>query len=246
VNPTQDAVSVEDWNEQVSARNNHPTFASDGPNTVSPSEGIIDALVAFLNFDDAKWDKVFSDIELVTTVGNDTQKIKHTLVATADAARGAQFYGNWCFRCHEAPDNDSDNNSLISIDGFIDDQGSLSELRHIAQWGRAGTSMTRSRLGYPTSADVADVIAFLNSVKAGEVSDGVGFTGVGDAIVGKTKYDAHCKGCHVADDLAKKHFSMQRDLSEVSSIMKDVAKLSQKEINDLAAFFTSDAVKTDQ
>jgi len=124
-------------------------------------------------------------------------------------------------------------------------------------------------MGYPNASNVADLFAYLNAVKDGSITDGVGFTGTGDASVGQTIYDNNCAGCHNAgqydttalcfsretgakldeancteneadaSDLSMRNFAMKRDLSDVSSIMGNVTKLTDQDILDLAAFFRS-------
>ncbi len=279
-NPSSSVVTAADWNTMVRdpVANDHPNFSSAGNNTVVPNEEIVAAMVSFLNADDAKWDKVFASINPNTT----DSTIDYELLSTADATRGGQFYAHTCFRCHGAPNNQGPNpfnggqsGVVRNLMTYLDTPSSLSKLRHVAQWGRAGTlRMTRNRLGFPDSSNIADLIAYLKDVKEGTITDGIGFTGAGDAVAGQAIYDENCAGCHKvseydtealcfsrttgallagdtcttsdanASDLNQRSFGMQRDLSEVSSIMGNVTKLSFKDINDLAAFFRSDTATT--
>ena len=273
--PSTNVVSPGDWNAMVraSAANDHPNFSSNGDNSVVPDEQVINALVAFINSDEAKASNVFSSI----TVDAGTSSLDYEVVSTGSVTAGESFYADTCFRCHRAPDNQGPNplngfqTSFVgNLMTYMDTPSKLSKLRHVAQWGRAGSFvMTRDRMGYPNASNVADLFAYLNAVKDGSITDGVGFTGTGDASVGQTIYDNNCAGCHNAgqydttalcfsretgakldeancteneadaSDLSMRNFAMKRDLSDVSSIMGNVTKLTDQDILDLAAFFRS-------
>ncbi len=276
-------ISAEDWNAvlnvegtNIKKSDEHPNFDSsaDGRiNSVAPSNEVIEALTAFLNYEDAKWSKVFESIEPDTN----SETIDHTLVSTANSARGAQYYATYCFRCHGAPNNSGPNllNGFSStVTGnfatYLNSEGNHSRLRFRAQWGKAGSAMTRTRLGDPTSADVADLMAFLQGVNLGDITEGTGFSHLGDVTAGNTMYDNICANCHKAKvydttskffdldtgesvtepdedsveapDLTARHFRMQKDLGDLSDIMGRAPKLTQQEINDLAAFLSSPLV----
>jgi len=256
--------------------NKHPNYGQDGPNSVVPNTKVIDALVAFLNYPDGAASTVFE------TVGVTDTDVTYELVAGTSATNGAKYYAQWCFRCHGTPNNQGPNllngfkaDVVGNFTTLLDTSANYAKLRHIAQFGKSGTAMTRARLGYPSSSHVADIIAFLNDVKSGAKTSGDGFSSVGNAETGKTFYDGNCAGCHSAgtyddthlcfdhDSGAKKdeascgdddaeapdltdgrvNSRMQADLTASgASIMSRVTKLTQQNINDLAAFFKSDLV----
>ncbi len=274
--PSGNVTRVGDWNGIVNTTddsnntlsNKHPDYEG-GPNSVVPNTKVIEALVAFLNYDDGAASKVFTTVNVTDT------DVTYELVGTANAENGAKYYAQWCFRCHGAPDN-RDPNVLNRVEkenfkDYLATNTNYASLRHIAQFGKSGTAMTRARLGYPSSANVADIIAFLNNVKSGVVTSGAGFSHMGKKEAGQAFYDKNCANCHSAGtydktqlcfdhttsatkdnnlcssddadapDLAKRHPLMQSDLTASGvTIMSKVTKLTQQNINDLAAFFTSE------
>jgi len=281
--PNSDTVSSVQWNNMVNVTdsndhilsNKHPDYEG-GPNSVVPNTKVVEAMVAFLNDEDSAASKVFKAVTVSDT------DVTYELVDTANATNGAKYYAQRCFRCHGAPNNAGPNllnGFKTDVEGnfttLLNTNANYAKVRHIAQFGKSGTAMTRSRLGYPSPANVADIIAFFNSVKSGAITTGDGFSHVGIAETGKAFYDENCAGCHSlgkdtydttklcfdhdtgakkeesscsssdaeAPDLTKAHPRMQADLTASGvSIMSRVTKLTQQNINDLAAFFTSSLV----
>jgi cytochrome c2 len=92
-------------------------------------------------------------------------------VATADAAAGEIYYADNCSGCHVSPDADSTEASDFKpgdggIIGYLNQDGKYSEFMHKMHWGAPNTSMTREAMGDPTAADVADVVAYMQTLQA--------------------------------------------------------------------------------
>ena len=144
--------------------NQHPDFSG----SLAAGEGLavgaditaaqIDALVEFLNFEDAGWDAYFEKID-------PTQNpVLYTIVSTADAAAGETFYDANCSGCHGDPAGESPvGHPEGGILDFFGNDGKPSEFAHKARWG-SGTMMTRATIGSPGSADVANMMLWLQEL----------------------------------------------------------------------------------
>lgn len=203
------------WNAAVSETdgsghlisNKHPDYRTAGStgnmgfvNSMVPSDAQMEAIVAFLNFDGAKTNKVFKSVSVDTSA----KTVSYTLIDDADAQEGEHRYAEYCFRCHGAPNNAAANPlgaAGNNFNAYLADESSKAKLFHFARWGKAGTKMSRHRIGYPTSDDVANIIAYLTAFKAGTFTsshDNVGTTGAGDKAAGQTFYERTCQSCHSA------------------------------------------------
>jgi len=131
--------------------NQHPDFSTGGM-----TQEQVDCLAEFMNFADADPMVYFSNI-------NPSQDpVMYTMVNTADAMAGEAFYGAKCAGCHSA---DPAEESGFDPDGgmlaYLAKDGKFSEFSHKGRWGIPGTSMSRDAMGSPTSADVANVMLWL-------------------------------------------------------------------------------------
>ena len=132
--------------------NQHPDFSSGGANGGStlPTGQQIDCLVQFLNYEDADWSAYFAAIY------PGMNPVLYSIVDTADAAAGEVFYENNCEGCHDAPAD--------FLLGYVAEDGKYSELAHKARWGIPNTEMTRDEIGNPTSADIANLMLYLQQL----------------------------------------------------------------------------------
>ena len=131
--------------------NQHPDFSTGGM-----TQGQVDCLVEFLNFADADPAAYFSNI-------NPGQNpVLYTMVDTADAMAGEAFYGANCNGCHGDPAGESPVGAPGGgILAYLAQDGKFSEFSHKARWGIPDTTMTRGAMGSPTSADVANLMLWL-------------------------------------------------------------------------------------
>jgi hypothetical protein len=148
--------------------NQHPDFIASGGITTDQ----IDCLDEFLNFEDGAWDAYFADIN------PSTEPVLYTIVDTADAAAGEAFYGANCAGCHSADPADEGG---FDPDGgmltYLAQDGKFSEFSHKARWGIADTAMTRDDIGSPTSADVANMMLWLQQLGGTGFAMNPGLTG---------------------------------------------------------------------
>ena len=131
--------------------NQHPDFSADGM-----TQEQADCLAEFLNFEDGAASAYFANI-------NTSQNpVLYTIVDTADAAAGETFYGNNCNSCHGDPAGESPvGHPDGGILAYLAQDGKFSEFSHKARWGIPDESMTRDAIGSPTSADVANMMLWL-------------------------------------------------------------------------------------
>jgi cytochrome c553 len=156
--------------------NQHPDLSADGANagdTVLTQEQL-DCLVEFLNFEDADASAYFSDIN------TSTNPVLYTIVDTADAAAGETFYDGTCFACHGDPTQDAapfpfpDGGGVLS---YLDGDGKFSEFAHKTRWGIPNVLMTRDAIGSPTSADIANLMLYLQELGGTGFAVNPGLTG---------------------------------------------------------------------
>ena len=116
----------------------------------------VDCLVEFLNFADGDPAMYFADI-------NPSQNpVLYTMVDMADAAAGEMFYGDNCFGCHGDPAGESPvGHPGGGILAYLGSDGKFSEFSHKARWGIPDTDMDRDAMGSPSSADVANMMLWL-------------------------------------------------------------------------------------
>ncbi len=197
----------------------HPDFsrtaAADATNSTNPYQGVnndtvpslkqVEAITAFLNYADGKPDQVmtFANGQYIL---NDTSSSK--------ISQGEEFYADYCFRCHGAPNNSGFNPfglgnnfvSYLSNDDETLDQVHFASVFHVARWGETGSVMTRDRIGYPAAHDVAGIMAYLSAYQAGDTNllatNAIGNNGVADVAAGEAFYYANCDGCHSASATA--------------------------------------------
>ena len=131
--------------------NQHPDFSTGGM-----TQDQADCLAEFLNFEDGASSAYFSNI-------NPSQNpVLYTMVDTADAAAGETFYGDNCTGCHGDPAGESPIGAPGGgILAYLTGDGKFSEFSHKARWGIPDESMTRAAMGSPTSADVANMMLWL-------------------------------------------------------------------------------------
>ncbi len=137
--------------------NQHPDF-SGGDLTQTQ----IDNLVAFLNFADGDSSVYFSN------VNPNMDPVLYTIVDAADADAGETFYDDTCKFCHGDPATDhqglNEGHPGGGILAYLAKDGKFSELSHAARWGIPGSVMTRSQLNSPTSANIADMLLYLQKL----------------------------------------------------------------------------------
>jgi mono/diheme cytochrome c family protein len=164
------------WGAGAQKGNEHPDLSPGGVNgTEVPSDTQVTALVDFLNYPGARIDAVFSAVDpnpaAVPAWCTSTQCTDYTIVDTADATRGDDWYhdpnGGNCVTCHGEPE-DAIGPIATGPDGgllvFLRQDGKFSEFRHKVQWGESGNDlMSRVNMNNPSAADVADVLAFLRT-----------------------------------------------------------------------------------
>jgi len=131
--------------------NQHPDFSTGGM-----TQGQVDCLVEFLNFADADSTAYFSNINI------SQHPVLYRMVDTADAAAGEMFYGDNCFGCHGDPAGESPVGTPGGgILAYLASDGKFSEFSHKTRWGIPGTTMTRDSMGSPGSADVSNMMLWL-------------------------------------------------------------------------------------
>jgi len=147
--------------------NQHPDFSTGGM-----TQDQVDCLVEFMNFADADPAVYFSNI-------NPSQDpVMYTMVATADAMAGEAFYGDNCAGCHSAnPAEESGFDPDGGILAYLAKDGKFSEFSHKVRWGIPDESMTREAMGSPTSADVANVMLWLQQEGGTGFAANPGLTG---------------------------------------------------------------------
>ena len=137
--------------------NQHPDFS--GGDMTQEQMG---CLVEFLNFMDADHSTYFANID------PSQNPVLYTMVGTADAAAGETFYGNNCFGCHGDPATDHQGGNGGHPGGgilaYLASDGKFSEFSHKARWGIPDTIMGRSSMGSPTSANVTDMMLYLQEL----------------------------------------------------------------------------------
>jgi len=134
--------------------NQHPDFSAGGM-----TQEQVDCLVEFLNFAGADHSVYFASIN------PSPDPALYTIVGTADAVAGEAFYGATCAGCHSADPADE---SGFDPDGgmlaYLAQDGKFSEFSHKVRWGIADKSMTREEMGSPTSADVANIMLWMQEL----------------------------------------------------------------------------------
>lgn len=134
--------------------NQHPDFS--GGELTSDQ---IDCLAEFLNFMDADHSAYFANID------PGQNPVLYTIVDTADAAAGQTFYDSNCRGCHGDPAEDHNGaNEGVPEGGilaYLAKDGKFSEFSHKARWGIPGSPMNFGSIGSPTSANVADMMLYL-------------------------------------------------------------------------------------
>jgi mono/diheme cytochrome c family protein len=139
--------------------NQHPDFSS-GDMTQVQAE----CLAEFLNFADADASVYFADIN------PDLNPVQYTIVDTAEADAGEAYYAANCNSCHGDPAGESPIGAPAGgILAYLAEDGKFSEFSHKARWGIPDTSMSRNAMGSPTSADVANMMLWL------QMEGGTGF-----------------------------------------------------------------------
>jgi len=134
--------------------NQHPDYSSG-----ALTQDQIICLADFLNSPDADPSATFSNID------TGTNPVQYTIVDTADAALGESYYNAHCSGCHGDPAGESPVGSPAGgILAYLDGDGKFSEFAHKARWGIPNTTMTRSAIGSPDAADVADMMLWLQQL----------------------------------------------------------------------------------
>jgi hypothetical protein len=92
----------------------------------------------------------------------------NSFVDTADADAGEAFYSSNCFGCHGDPATDhqgaNDGHPEGGILAYLGSDGKCSEFAHKSRWGIPDEIMTRSSIGSPTSADIANTMLYLQEL----------------------------------------------------------------------------------
>ncbi len=131
--------------------NQHPDFSTGGMTMIQA-----DCLTEFLNYEDADPTAYFADIN------PDMNPVLYTIVDTADAAAGEAYYDENCDGCHGDPAGESPVDAPEGgILAYLAQDGKFSEFSHKVRWGIPDTGMTRGAMGSPTSADVANMMLWL-------------------------------------------------------------------------------------
>jgi hypothetical protein len=137
--------------------NQHPDLSVDGL-----TQAQVDGLVEYLNFEDGWASAYFSNID------PSQEPVLYTIIPTADAVAGKDFYDTNCLGCHGDPETDHDGangghpgGGLIA---YLAKDGKFSEFAHKARWGSPDSAMTRATIGSPTSANIADVMLYLQEL----------------------------------------------------------------------------------
>ena len=147
--------------------NQHPDFSTGGM-----TQDQADCLAEFLNFEDGASSAYFSNI-------NPSQNpVLYTIIESADAAAGEAFYGANCAGCHSAdPADESGFDPGGGMLAYLGSDGKFSEFSHKVRWGIPDKSMTRAAMGSPTSADVANVMLWLQEEGGTGFAANPGLTG---------------------------------------------------------------------
>ena len=131
--------------------NQHPDFSTGGM-----TQDQADCLAEFLNFEDGASSAYFADIN------PDMDPVLYTILSTADAQAGENFYSDNCADCHSAdPADESGFDPGGGMLAYLAKDGKFSEFSHKVRWGIPDEIMTREAMGSPTSADVANVMLWL-------------------------------------------------------------------------------------
>jgi cytochrome c553 len=161
---THSAVNKAAHSQGYTLGNQHVDLSSDGVNgdDVIPTQEQIDCLVEFLNFADAEPSVYFDDIN------PNMNPVLYTIVSTADADAGDAYYNSVCVDCHGDPATDHQGDSggkpAGGILAYLAKDGKFSEFSHKARWGIPGAIMQRERIGNPTSADIANIMLYLQEL----------------------------------------------------------------------------------
>ena len=150
--------------------NQHPDF-SGGDMT----EAQMNNLAEFLNYMDANHTTYFSNID------PSQNPVLYTIVDTADAAAGETFYNSNCMGCHGDPatDHNGGNGGAPSggILAYLAQDGKFSEFSHKSRWGIPDTAMSYGSMGSPTSANVADMMLWLQELGGTGFAINMGLSG---------------------------------------------------------------------
>ena len=134
--------------------NQHPDFSAGGM-----TEEQAGCLAEFLNFTGADPSAYFAAIDPTQNPA------LYTIVDTADAAAGETFYGVECAGCHSAdPADEGGFDPDGGILAYLAKDGKFSEFSHKARWGIPDTAMTRADMGSPTSADVGNMMLWMQQL----------------------------------------------------------------------------------
>lgn len=205
----------------IAKGNEHPDYTA--PDGLSQTQ--VENLVAFLNADWSRADRIFSVIE------PKTDPVLYRVVDTADAGRGQSYHQINCVTCHGAPDADSTSatNGRPGAGGFVAFlriDGAHSKFAHRMHWGAPGTVMTRAAIGNPTAADVADVLAYIESVSPALV---------GDVSRGEQLWTSNnCTSCHGIQMPDR----VTNYMGEIDAQM-DLFVFSDQEVADLKAYLAT-------
>lgn len=120
--------------------NQHPDFMEGGM-----TQEQADCLAEFLNFEDADPSAYFANID------PSQDPVLYTIADTADANAGETYFADNCTGCHDVQ---------FALD-YLAQDGKFSEFMHKVRWGIPNTIMARSSMGNPTSADIADLMLYL-------------------------------------------------------------------------------------
>jgi len=147
--------------------NQHPDFSTGG---MTPDQA--DCLAEFLNFEDGASSAYFANIN------TSQDPVLYTIIESADAAAGEAFYGANCAGCHSAdPADESGFDPDGGILAYLGSDGKFSEFSHKVRWGIPDESMTRAAMGSPTSADVANMMLWLQEEGGTGFAANSGLTG---------------------------------------------------------------------
>ena len=141
--------------------NQHPDLSADGANMgdVVLTQEQLDCLVEFLNLADADPSAYFSSID------PSQNPVLYTIIDTADANAGETFYNENCGGCHGDPAEESPvGEPEGGILAYLANDGKFSEFAHKVRWGIPDESMTREAMGSPTSADLANMMLWLQEL----------------------------------------------------------------------------------
>jgi len=122
----------------------------------------IDNLVEFLNFMDADASAYFANVD------TSQNPVLYTIVPTADANAGETFYSSRCQSCHGDPATDFVGGNQGHPEGgilaYLAKDGKFSEFSQKARWGIPDSIMTYAGIGSPTSANIADMMLYLQEL----------------------------------------------------------------------------------